>query len=140
MKYSNKVHPVRNFKLMKSHFTSRKEDFEYNFKDVLYMLFCCFKPKPDVEVEPESFEERYQKFMSDNSKLSSAIDITNIISDIRELRVMIDQLKSSRTDQTTQKEPKIHASKTVKVNDGNLYFLKICFVFSNVLSKHYFLK
>ena len=121
---------------MKSHFTSHKEEFVYNFKDVLYMLFCCFKPKPDVEVEPESFEERYQKFMSDNSKLSSAIDITNIISDIRELRVMIDQLKTSNIEQESQKEPKIHASKTEKENEGNLYTLKFALYYQYAKVKH----
>ena len=114
MKYSSTIHPVRNLELMKSHFTSYKEDFVYNFKDVLYILFCCFKPKPNTEVESESFEERYQKFMSDYSKLNSAIDITNIVSNIRELRVMIEQLKSSRTDQKTQKEPKMQKIKTEK--------------------------
>ena len=87
------------------------------------MLFCCFKPKPDTEVESESFEERYQKFMSDYSKLSSEIDITNIVSDIRELRVMIYQLKTSNIRQEFQSDPKIQASKTEKENEGNLYTL-----------------
>ena len=52
--------------------------------------------------------------MKDYSKLSSAIDITNIVSEIRELRVMIDQLQESRIKQTSQKEPKMQKIKTDK--------------------------
>ena len=114
MKHPNTIHPVSELKLIKSRFISRKADFIYNFKDVLYILLCCWKPKPEAEVESESLEERYQKFMKDYSKLSSAIDITNIVSEIRELRVMIDQLQESRIKQTSQKEPKMQKIKTDK--------------------------
>ena len=127
MKISNSVHPTNYLDQKRSRFKSRKEDFEYNFKDVLYMLFWCLKPKPNTKVESESFEERYQKFMKDYSKLNSAIDITNIVSDIRELRVMIEQLKASKIEQTSQKEPKMQQYNSAK-DDGNQNIL-CCILF-----------
>ena len=98
------------------------------------MLFCCFKPSPNNEVESESIEERYQKFMKDYLKLNSAIDITNIISDIRELQAMINQLKSSKIEQTSQKDSKIQQYNSVKDDGNKIIFVLLFISVINILS------
>ena len=59
------------------------------------MMFWWWKPRLDDEnVEPKSLDGRYQKFMEDNSKLNHAIDITEIISELKELRIIVDNMKN----------------------------------------------
>ena len=62
------------------------------------MTFWCFKPKlDDQNVDPKSFDGRYQKLMEDSSKLNRIIDLTEILSEIAELKLIVDKINSEKT-------------------------------------------
>ena len=93
--------------LRRSRFRTIKPPFQYNFSDLVYYLFCCWKPKEnDDEVYPNSIEDNYRKFVKDKEKMHKFLDISEFLITIKELSNFVDEQndnqsklnKSPRTD------------------------------------------
>ena len=60
---------------------------EYNYADLLYQSICCFKTKPSkLNTSDDNLESRHSQFMRDMEKFNKEIDAINLISTVKNLK------------------------------------------------------
>lgn len=65
---------------------------KYGLKDLIYNAICCFKRRTKKENSAASLGERNAHFVDDKQKLLKAVDITVILSSLRELKAIVNDL------------------------------------------------